>query len=237
LISIIQLFNNSVICKLASHFQLPKVYSFPYYKTKDHEKVLQFMQAHPFVLLTGCDEHNCPVATQVPILIREIDGRLVLEGHVMRNTDHQKAFAANSNVLAIFTGPHTYVSASWYTNQQQASTWNYMAVHAKGTLTFVSEERLIDILKRTTEQFENNPASEASFDKLPQEYVSRLAKAIVAFEIEVTGLDHTFKLSQNRDEESYKNITHRLAVSEDADANAIAKMMKAGHGDVYNKEK
>ncbi|MDH7462794.1 FMN-binding negative transcriptional regulator [Chitinophagaceae bacterium 26-R-25] len=213
------------------------MYSFPYYKTKDHEKVLQFMQAHPFAMLTGCDEQHCPVATQVPILMSERDGRLFLEGHVMRNTDHQKAFAANNNVLAIFTGPHTYVSASWYANPQQASTWNYMAVHAKGQLTFLPDERLIDILKRTTDQFENNPASEASFDKLPQEYVSRLAKAIVAFEIEVTALDHTFKLSQNRDEESYKNITHRLSVSDNADANAIAKMMEAGHDDVYNKEK
>ena len=202
------------------------MYSFPYYKTKDQVKVLEFLHAHPFVMLTGCDEHQCPVATQVPILISERDGRLFLEGHVMRNTDHQKAFAANNNVLAIFTGPHTYVSASWYTNPQQASTWNYMAVHAKGKLTFLPEERLIDILKRTTEQFENNPSSDASFDKLPQEYVSRLSKAIVAFEIEVTVLDHTFKLSQNRDEESYKNITHRLAVSDSADANAIAKVMK-----------
>jgi transcriptional regulator len=212
------------------------VYSFPYYKTKNHEKVLQFMQAHPFVMLTGCDEQQCPVATQVPILISEKNGRLFLEGHVMRNTDHQKAFAANNNALAIFTGPHTYVSASWYTNPQQAPTWNYMAVHAKGKLTFLAEERLIDILKRTTEQFESNPASEASFDKLPDDYVNRLAKAIVAFEIEVTSLDHTFKLSQNRDEESYKNITHRLSVSEDAGANAIAKMMEIGRGDVYNKE-
>ncbi|MDI3321786.1 FMN-binding negative transcriptional regulator [Pinibacter soli] len=213
------------------------MYGFPYYKTKDHAKVLQFMQAHPFVMLVGCEEQQCPVASQVPILISEKDGRMFLEGHVMRNTDHQKAFAANSNVLAIFTGPHTFVSASWYTNPQQASTWNYMAVHARGKLTFLSEERLIDILRRTTEQFESNSASEASFDKLPHEYVTRLAKAIVGFEIEVTALDHTFKLSQNRDEESYKNITHHLSVSDNADANEIAKMMEAGHTNVYNKEK
>jgi transcriptional regulator len=94
------------------------------------------MREHPFVFLTGVNEENKPVATQVPVFIDERDGKLFLTGHIMRNTDHHKALKKNPNVLAVFTGPHVYVSDTWYDDPQQASTWNYMSVHAKGTIRF-----------------------------------------------------------------------------------------------------
>ena len=98
--------------------------------------------------MCGCDADNNPVATQVPVFIDEKEDKLFLSGHIMRNTDHHKAFEQNPNVLAVFTGPHTYVSASWYSDKQQASTWNYMSVHAKGKLKFLEEQALLDVLKR-----------------------------------------------------------------------------------------
>ena len=122
------------------------MYSFPYYKEPDKEKVLAFIRQHPFAFLTGCDAGNKPVATQIPVFIDERDarpddqvgrGKLFLSGHIMKNTDHHKAFLHNPNVLAVFTGAHTYVSASWYASKGQASTWNYMIVHAKGMLKFL----------------------------------------------------------------------------------------------------
>ena len=201
------------------------MYDLPYFKENDKETVLEFMRQHPFIFLSGVDENNRPVASQVPVFIDEKEGKLFLTGHIMRNTDHHKAFLHNPNVLAVFTGAHTYVSASWYSNKLQASTWNYMSVHAKGTLKFLQEGDLLNVLRRTTNHFENNPHSGSNFEDLPEAYVQRLVNAIVAFEVEVHQIDNVFKLSQNRDEESYHNIINKLE-DQGADGKTIAGEME-----------
>ena len=201
------------------------MYSLPYFKEQDQERVLEFIKQHPFAFLAGCDADGRPVATQIPLFIDERDGKLFLSGHMMKNTDHQKAFMQNNNVLAVFTGANTYVSASWYEDKQQGSTWNYISVHAKGQLRFLDETALLSVLKRTTNHFENNPHSGANFDDLPSEYVQRMTKAIVAFEIAVQQMENVFKLSQNRDEKSYDNIITKLD-SQDESGKKIAEEMK-----------
>src|SRR5205814_6768291 len=136
-------------------------------------------------------------------------------------------FWDNRNVLALFTGPHAYVSGSWYAgNPQQASTWNYISVHARGQLEFLPEEQLIGLLKKLTLHFENgNKDSSTIYDNLPDEYKLKLVKAIVAFEIEVTELENVHKLSQNRDEKSYDNIIEQLKRQE-GDAREVGQMME-----------
>jgi len=128
----------------------------------------------------------------------------------MKKTDHHLAFMENPNVLALFTGAHTYVSASWYTNPQQGSTWNYMTVQAKGQIRFLDEEALLGLLRDLTAHFENDNNSPALYEKLPAEYISHMSKAIVAFDIEVQEMDNVFKLSQNRDEKSFHVIIEKL---------------------------
>jgi transcriptional regulator len=199
------------------------MYDLPYYKEPDSETVIRFIQQHPFAMLIG-SVGNTPVATQVPLLIEERSGRLFLKGHIMRNTDHYKALEQNGNVLCVFTGAHTYVSASWYKNPQVGSTWNYMSVHAKGILRFVDNASLIEILRHTTAHFENNPNSPSLFHHLPEDYIQRLVKAIIGFEIEVVALENVFKLSQNGDAESYHNIIKQLQ-NGDAQAQEIATEM------------
>jgi transcriptional regulator len=202
------------------------MYNLPYYKEPDHEVILSFMRQHPFIFLSGVNEENKPVASQLPVFIDERDGKLFLTGHIMRNTDHHKAFDKNPNVLAVFTGPHTYVSATWYNNPHQASTWNYMSVHAKGQIRFGDFDDLVNILKRLTLHYENNNTTSTTvFDNLSPSYKEPLMKAIVAFEVEVTAIDHVFKLSQDRDEKSYDNIIEKLS-QQDGDAKAIAEIME-----------
>jgi transcriptional regulator len=197
------------------------MYSLPYFKEKELGVVKAFMEQHPFITLCGSDAAGNPVATHVPVLLREENGRLCLHGHIMKKTDHHLAFEQNPNVLAIFSGPHTYVSASWYSNPQQGSTWNYMTVHAKGVIQFLGEAELLNLLRDLTARFENNTESPALFDKLPREYISQMSKAIVAFEIEVKEIDNVFKLSQNRDEASYHTIIKKLE-QQGGDAGKIA---------------
>ena len=191
------------------------------------------MKDHPFIFLTGVDSENKPVATQVPVFIDEREGKLYLSGHMMRNTDHHKAFENNPAILAVFNGPHVYVSATWYDNPHQASTWNYMSVHAKGQISFGGREELITALKRLTLHYENNnTASTTLFDNLPDEYREPLMKAIVPFEIEVTAADNVFKLSQNRDEKSYDNIIAQLEKQNEA-ARYIAGQMRARRSQLF----
>ncbi|HKG67265.1 MAG TPA: FMN-binding negative transcriptional regulator [Segetibacter sp.] len=201
------------------------MYSLPYFKAENEKEVIDFMHQHPFITLTGVDSNREPVATHIPVLIEERQGKLFLLGHIMKQTDHHKAFTQNTNVLAIFTGPHTYVSASWYKDQKQAGTWNYLAVHVKGKLLFLNEDALLDILKRITAHFENNPSSPSLFEHLAPDYINRLAKAIIAFEIEVTEIAHVFKISQNRDKESYQNIVENLQKG-DLGAQSVAAIME-----------
>ena len=212
------------------------MYSLPYFKEQDQETVLRFIKENPFAFLCGCDADNRPVASQVPVFIDEKDGKLFLSGHIMKNTDHHKAFLHNPNVLAVFTGAHTYVSSSWYQDIEQASTWNYISAHAKGILKFLNHQALLDVLKRTTNHFENNPYSGSNFDNLPAEYVEKLSKAIIAFEVEVQQIENVFKLSQNRDEKSYHNIIGKLE-SQDADGKVIADEMKKRTSQLFKEGK
>jgi transcriptional regulator len=208
------------------------MYNLPYYKEEDGQEVLRFMREHPFVFLTGVDSDNKPVATQVPVFIDERDGKLFLTGHIMRNTDHHKAFEQNQNVLAVFTGPNTYVSATWYTSAM-GSTWNYMSVHAHGIIRYGDKEELVSVMRRLTLHYENgNTASSTIFDNLPADYTESMMKGIVPFEIEVTDLQHVFKLSQNRDEASYDNIIRQLK-EKDPNAKAIAEIMEKRKSKVF----
>ncbi len=208
------------------------MYDLPHHKEKNQEEIIQFMKDHPFVFLTGSDTANKPVATQIPVFIDEKGGKYFLTGHIMRNTDHHKAFEQNKNVLAIFTGPHTYVSAAWYT-KPVGSTWNYMSVHANGTIRFGNTDELRSVLQRLTLHYENNNSASATvFDNLPAEYTERMMKAIVPFEIEVSDLQHVFKLSQDRDEKSYDNIIEKLKLQE-GDGRKIAEIMEQRKSKVF----
>ena len=192
------------------------------------------MREHPFIFLSGVDGKNNPVATQVPVFIDENDGRYFLTGHIMRNSDHHRAFIENSSVLAVFTGPHVYVSATWYDNPHQASTWNYMSVHAKGKIRFSDEEELVKILKRLSLHYENNnTGSTTVFDNLSSEYTNPLVKAIVAFEIEISTIENVFKLSQNRNKKSYENIIHELNKQE-GDGKKIAEEMSKRLNELFD---
>lgn len=211
------------------------MYSLPYFKENDPEVVKQFVREHPFAFIVGVDKNNKPVATQIPVFIDDRDGKMYLTGHMMKSTDHHQALMQNANALVVFTSPSAYVSATWYSDPHQASTWNYMSVHAKGTLRFTSEDELMTILRKTTHHFENyNSASTTVLENLSEDYVQRLVKAIVGFEIEVHSLENVFKLSQNRDEQSFENIESKLD-EKGSEGKFIANEMKKRRDDLFGK--
>lgn len=209
------------------------MYNLPYHKENNPVVIKEFIERYPFAFLTGCDSENKPVATQIPVFMEERDGVIVLSGHLMKNTDHHKAFLHNKNVLAVFTGHHTYVSGTWYSNPHIASTWNYMSIHMKGTIRFSEGAALEDILRKTSLHFENyNRESTTIYDNLSSEYKQKLLKAIAAFEIEVTETDTVFKLSQDRDSDSYRNIIEKLK-QKNPEGQVIAEEMEKRKKDLF----
>ncbi len=198
------------------------MYKLPYFTETDHERVIAFMKENSFAVVTGIGKEY-PVATQLPLNIEIREGsKIFVTGHLMKNTDHHKAFEINENVLVVFTGPHCYVSASWYTNTTSASTWNYITVHAKGKIKFTDTEGTYKAIQDITNKYEGNSTA-AAFDKLPVDYVQKLITAIVGFEIEVNSLENVFKLSQNHDVETRKKIVAALNERGDENSKIIAR--------------
>lgn len=201
------------------------MYKFSYYTEPDHERVISFMKENSFAIITGAGETH-PVATQIPLAISITEaGKILLSGHMMKKTDHHLAFEKNENVLVLFTGPHCYVSASWYTNPSMGSTWNYMTVHAKGRIRFTDEAGTREAVEAITRKYEGDNSA-ASFNQLAPEYIDQMVKAIVGFCIEVDSVENVFKLSQNRDEASKHNIIAQLKKRPDEASRKIAEEME-----------
>jgi transcriptional regulator len=187
------------------------MYHFSYFKEKDKQTILEFIKEHPFAFMTGSFLSGKQVATQIPVLLEERNGELYVQGHIMRNTDHHKAFSENPNALLVFTGPNCYVSASWYSNPQIGSTWNYMSVHITGLISFMTDDACIAFMRKLTLHFEQgNTQSPTYYNNLPDQFLQKMMPAIIGFEIRADTIEHVFKLSQNRDEKSYLNIISKL---------------------------
>lgn len=203
------------------------MYNFSYFKEKDRESILGLIEAHPFAFVTGSFASGKQVATQIPMLMEERDGELFLQGHIMRNTDHYRAMVENPNALLVFTGPSCYVSASWYSNPQIGSTWNYMSVHIGGQVEFLSDAALVQFMRKLTLKFEEgNLASPTFYDNLPDKFLNGMMPAIAGFEIRADKIENVFKLSQNRDKASYENIISKLEARGGSSAAIAAEMLK-----------
>ncbi len=210
------------------------MYNYNHYKEHNRDEVISFMESNPFVTLISTRTSGRVELTQVPVVITQRDGKLYISCHIARKSEHQLALSENPEALVLFTGPHCYVSATWYTtNPHMGSTWNYISVHARGPVRFTSEQELVEIMKKLSLHFENgNTASATFFDNLPDEYTEKMLKAIVGIEIEVTELDNVLKISQNRDVVSYENIIRELKKL-DGDSLKIAEIMEDRKSSIF----
>ena len=200
------------------------MYRMPDFTEPDQKNVLDFMHAHPFVTLIGNDG-NHSAATQVPVLIEKREGTLSLRGHLMKKTDHHTALLNNPEVLVLFMGPQCYVSSSWYSERGTGGTWNYITVHVRGRVRFFEEEETITQLQDLTRRFEKHQRYPELVENMPPEYVNTLVKAIAGFEITVQSVEPIFKLSQNKDDDTYEKIVNELNSLNDYSANEIADEM------------
>jgi transcriptional regulator len=210
---------------MASVVKTHPMYKLPNFTAHNQDEVLEFMHQNTFVTLIGFDG-TFPVATQVPVKTVVNGESIKLIGHVMTKTDHCKAFEQNPNVMAIFTGPHAYISASVYGKPASASTWNYKSVQAKGIIRLMDPEETYQVIKELTDKYENSETSPAAFNKMDEAYIQKHLKAITGFEVLVNHIDHVFKMSQNHSTKNQESIIANLEKREDPVAKEVAKEMK-----------
>ena len=173
-----------------------------------------------------------PFATHLPfVLDPEPEPNGTLLAHMARANPQWRGFSAVSDapeVLAIFQGPHAYVSPSWYEGDAPAvPTWNYAVVHAYGTPRIVDDERQIrDFLRRLTTRQEARFERPWSPEILSEEYLSHMTHQIVAFEIPIARLEAKAKLSQNRPPVDRVRVANELEKDPDAGSRAVSALMK-----------
>lgn len=194
------------------------------YKNENQEEIRTFLIQNSFgILVNQTDGKLC--ATHIPLeLDTNKEGKEVLLGHISKENPQWKGFADNDEVLAIFSGPHSYISSSWY-DHENVPTWNYIAVHVYGKIKVVEGEAVIDSLKKLVDKYEQNSDCPIRVEDLSKKTMMQ-TRGIVAFEIEIQDIQSTKKMSQNRGESDYKNIILELEKTENSQSIAVADEMK-----------
>lgn len=193
------------------------------YKNENQQDIQNFIHQNGFGILVNQTDVKL-WATHIPLLLEEKEGKQILVGHVSRENPQAESFKTNDDVLAIFSGVHTYISSSWY-DHENVPTWNYLAVHVYGKVKIHSFEETIEALKRLVDKYEAKSEKPVRVEDLSKKTMLQ-ARGIVSFEIEITDIQAVKKMSQGRDDKNYKNIISKLEYSNDNQAIAIAEEMK-----------
>jgi len=202
------------------------VYVPPHFDASDRAWCHRLIEAESFGTLVGTDPSGAPFATHLPFLLDPDRGPLgTLLGHVARANPQWRHFAGDRPVLAIFTGPHAYVSPAWYGVHPSVPTWNYVAVHAYGRPALVEEPARVEaLLARLVRTHEAGRPSPWAMESLPADYLAGMLRGIVAFEIPIGRLEGKAKLSQNRSDADRARVRDALAAG-DPLAAAVAALM------------
>lgn len=188
----------------------------------NQQEIISFMQRYSFATIVTTHD-GVPVATHLPFLVELRDDKVVLLSHFAK-ANPQAAQILGKTVLVIFTEPHAYISPANYPKETNVPTWNYIAVHAYGKASLLSEEeQTANLLAKTISNYEANYLQQ--WDNLSIEFKQKMMKGIVAFEIIVDDLQGKQKLSQNRTEEERENIITSLSKSSDTNESEIANYM------------
>jgi len=202
----------------------------PAFRIEDKARLAAFLRQHGFATLITQDG-AAPFASHLPMLFRpDLGEHGTLIAHMARANPQWQHFTDAREVLAIFHGPHGYISPSWYETAPAVPTWNYAVVHAYGVpAIFEDRDRIVALLRETINFYESSLKHPWS-GELPPEYLDKMIHGIVAFEIPLTRLEGKFKLGQNRSAADLQGVYRALSESTHADDRALAELMRAeGH--------
>lgn len=193
----------------------------PEYFKMETEFIYRCIEENPFSLLVSENQGNLS-ATHLPLLLSKDKQSLI--GHFAKPNPQKESLG--KEVLCIFSGPHCYISPSWYETDRAVPTWNFTAVHVKGILNLVEDpEQIHQSLQALVNRFESKD-SNYKMDQVDTNYIEGLKKGIVPFEIKITSIEGKEKLSQNHSEERKKKVISELELLPGENEKAIAKLMK-----------
>lgn len=202
------------------------VYLPPAFTESRPEVLIEHIERYDFGLLVSHGPAGL-VASHIPFLIERDGQQLRLHGHLARPNPQVGDLAPAGEVLAIFHGPHTYISPKWYATGPSVPTWNYVDVHAYGTVRLVEDaDWLRRFLRRLSARHEARNADPWRTQDLPETYMQGMLKGIIGLDIAVTRLEGKYKLSQNRPAADRPGVIAALEAQSDADACAVARLMR-----------
>lgn len=195
------------------------------FEQSDVPTLWQFIEQHSFgLLVSSCNGE--PFASHLPFLLDQSMGpHGSLIGH-MALANPQWKQAEGQSVLAVFSGPHAYISPTWYESENVVPTWNYVAVHAYGTFHVLKEEEsLAKLLEDFVSYYEASQPEPWQFDAAGN-YSRKMMKAVTGFRIELTRIEGKWKLNQNRPRDQREKVARKLHDLSDPDARNVAKLMR-----------
>ena len=199
----------------------------------DQDDALAIAAAHPFATISAWDGEGlvCAQAPLAPVLndAGDVSG---FEGHIARANRFARQLMDGREVdaIALFAGPDAYVSPSSYASKKfhgrVVPTWNYLTAEAHGRLRLIEEaDETRAILGRQTDLFEQKRPAPWSLDDADADYLARLTRAIVGVRLEITALEATVKLSQDKAEADFRGVINGLIAQDDFDSRAVAARM------------
>jgi transcriptional regulator len=195
-----------------------------HFKETNPERISALIEDHPFGMLVTAPE-GVPFISHLPFLFeRAPDSQGKLLAHMARANPQWQHFSAEREVLAVFQGPHAYVSPSWYSSPG-VPTWNYAVVHLRGKPRLIEGETELEALVEQLTHVHESRMPSPWQPKLTGERRSKLLNMIVGFEIEITHIQGKFKLSQNRPPEEQQQVAEALSRSDNQTDTAVAKLM------------
>ncbi|NNK19394.1 MAG: FMN-binding negative transcriptional regulator [Maribacter sp.] len=194
-----------------------------HYINKNIEEVKDFLKENSFGILVNQVEGK-PWATHIPLeLDVDEDGNDLLVSHIAKANPQWKYFEENDEVLCIFNGPHSYISSSWYT-EEEVPTWNYIAVHVYGKIKILDEKEVLASMHKLVDKYEANSKNPISVQNLSKKTMRQI-KGVVGFKIKVDTIQAAYKLSQGR-EHDHSSIIKELKLTGNVGAITIAQNME-----------
>jgi transcriptional regulator len=196
-----------------------------HFEETDTATLHEAIKCYPFGILVTNTPEGVPFATHLPFLLVPSQNPQttplgVLFGHVARANPQWQMLENATNALAIFQGPHAYISPTWYVHEPAVPTWNYVAIHAYGTTRLLGDEEFSVRMAQLQAHYEPNAPP------LPEEYRLKMLKGIVGFEMAITKLEGKYKLSQNQPEESWESVRQHLESQGEVEKELAALMTK-----------
>lgn len=195
------------------------------FEVEDSETLRAFISQNGFATLITPQAERLQV-THLPLLFEVSDGNGVIYGHVAKANDHWRAFDDKAESVAIFHGPHAYISPQWYVVSPAVPTWNYAVVHIRGPVEAIHDlkwlsghvDELVDVHESKTHG--------SMGEQTAPEFKAKLLSGIVGFRMEVKTIEGKYKLSQNRSVADQHEAARNLEATGYQAAIDVAAMMR-----------